>query len=514
MKNKALRVISVALTILLAASSFAGCKKSTSQKVDLSKKVTLKIFMISDPPLNQSDTNQFLSKLDAMTTKDLNATVKIDYASGNNYETNYNLVLTSGEKYDLIYAANWLGYSTYAAKGAFLDLTNLVKKDCPDIYKTMPAEKWNAVKVNGKIYAVPNQNKASYEETAFMYREDLREKYNLPEINSVDTIQDYLEGIVKNDPSMIPSDDYLSQVYNCMFIPYSKKYEIVDVGADNSSNFVIDMNNPTKVLATIETPEYVPFMQLMKKWADMGFWSKSVLSSDQWGENDVINGKAAATFNAQFPNDTFQVPSLEKQHPGWKFGFLQYQNIGGEFQVHTNQSTQDVMAVTRTAENPDRALMLIDKLQTNKDYYLLTQYGIKGLNYNLTTDGKLSYDNVDLTKHQFGFFPSSAFVNSSLALDNSDAWPDYDSSIKALQKMTVTDPLDGFVLDTTQFNTQYTAINQTKTQYGNPLQAGLAGDVNTAYNTFLQKSKTAGLDTVRAQVEKELDAFLATKGIK
>ncbi len=522
-KNFARPVILI-LSLLLMVSVFSGCSKAvtpstapttapTTAAIDISKKVELKLFMISDAPLNQDDTDKFYAALNTLMTKDLNATIKITYAAGNDYQNNYSLALASGDNYDLIYSADWLLYSQYAKKGAFLDLTNLIPTYAPDIQKSMTADRWEAVKIDGKIMGIPCQAK-TYSESSFMYREDLRIKYNLPVIKDLDTVGAYLQGIKDNVPDMLPSDDYQAQVFNCMFIP-STKYQIVDVAGDNQSNFVIDPANPRVLLETIETPEFKAMLPRMKQWADAGYWSQSALSSLEWGEFSVLNGKAASTFNGQFPNDTNQVPQLEKDHPGWKIGFFEWNRLNPLSVVTGQGPTSNMLSVTHNAPNPERAVMLVNLLQTNKDYYMLTQYGLPGINYTLTADNQISYASIDLSKHLGGaFFPSSATANDVLNLKKADAWPTYYDRVAQDVALTKPSVLAGFVLDTQPIQTQYTAINNVKTQYGNPLMIGLVPDVEAAFTAFVQQSKDAGIDACKTEIQKQLNAFLDSKGVK
>jgi putative aldouronate transport system substrate-binding protein len=496
-----------------AASAAATTEATAAPAIDTSKNVALKLFTISDAPLNQEDTDQFFAKLNDELTKSLNCTIKITYAAGNDYQNNYSLALASGENYDLIFSGDWLLYSQYAKKGAYLDLTNLLPTYAPDIMKTMPQANWDAVKIDGQIMAIPSQAK-TYSETCFMYREDLRTKWNLPEIKDMDTIESYLAGIKKNEPDILPSDDYQAQVFNCMFIN-STKYQIVDVAGDQSSNFVIDPANPRQLLETVELPEFMPFVQKMKSWADQGFWSQSALSSLEWGEFSVLNGKAAATFNGQFPNDTNQVPQLEKDHPGWKIGFFEFNRLNPKSVVIGQGATSNMLSVMRNAANPERAVMVVNKAQSDKDFYMLTQYGLPGVNYNMTSDGMISFGAIDQTKHSTSaFFPGGATANDAFSPKKADAWPDYYSRVAEDVKLTIPNILAGFVLDTQPIDAQYTAINNIKTQYGFPLMIGLVPDVDAAYKTFVDQSKAAGLDACRDEIQKQLNAFLDSKGVK
>lgn len=502
-------VLSIFSTLAIGCGSKNATSSANTQKssLDTSKKVELNIYLMGDPA---KDNDAILKELNKLTEKDLNATVKITYSTWTDFSTKYNLMLTSGENMDLVYAANWLSYATYAKKGAFLDLTNLIPKYAPKLEKLISKERWDAVKVDGKIYAVPNNN-IEFTQGAFLYREDLREKYNLPEINSVDTIEQYLAGIKKNDPNIMPTDDSGCAAYNNLFI-YTTPYEIVDRGDEGTSNLVIDPKNPYKVLETIETPEYKSFMYKMKSWADQGFWSKSALSKNEDGVVAFENGTAAATFNSTLAKAKGEIEKLKITHPDWKIGVFEYNRLMPN-KVHAASATQNLTAIPATSKNPERALALLEKLMTDRRYYDLMQYGIKGVSYNMTADGKIDFTKIDPNKH--GAPSSWAWRNDLLTYQQVGEWDQWRNYVEEDKKLATVDILDGFALDTDPVQNEVAAVNQVKNQYGVPLQAGLAvGDVDTAYNTFLSKSKSAGLDKYRDEVQKQLDAYLKEKGIK
>lgn len=495
-------------------SSAAASTAATTAKPEELKQVTLKMFAIMDGPKNQELGDQFYKQLNEKLTEALHCTIELNYAAGNDYKNNYQLALASGEKYDIMHAASgWLDYQKYALSGAFLKLDDLIPQYAPYLAGKIDPKKWEAVKVNGAIYGVPTL-KTAWVEPAFMYREDLRVKYNLPEINSYDAIGTYLQGIADHSKElggMLPSDDYQSQVYGTSWIA-TTPYMGIDEISDRHYNFVIDPKNPTKVLSVIETPEYKQYMYTMKKWADAGYWPSSCLTNINWGVMSVISGKAAASFNAQLPNYAWHVPYVEGQHPDWKIGyFLYFDDPKYSSAVVRNQSsTKALMAITRSAENPERALMFIDYVQQNKDLWTLCEYGMEGVNYKLT-DGKLDKTSINEDTNGFNYFPADIIGNSEFELVEIGRWARYDEYVDKLKSRTVDNILDGFVLDTTEFSTEYTALYNVMQQYGYPLQAGLVKDVDAAYKQYLDAAKGAGLDKCREGVEKQIQAFLAGK---
>lgn len=507
--KKIKKLVSFITTISMVTSLAVGCKnnseiveKQNINNLEADSKVELNLYLMGDPA---RDNNAILQELNKLTLRDFNATVKITYSTWTDFDTKYNLMLSAGDKMDLVYASNWLNYFTYAKKGAFMDLTDLIPKAAPKLYEQITKDRWNGVKVDNKIYGVPNQN-PEFVQGAFLYREDLRKKYNLPEINSLDTIEKYLDGIKKYETTIMPTNDPGSKAYDNLFI-FTTPYEIVDAGDTATSNLVIDPKEPTKVMKTIETPEYRAFMDRMKSWANRGFWSKSALSSTEDGSQAVTNGKAAATFDTTLPKAKGVVETLQKQKPDWEIGVFEYNRLNNK--VHSASAAQNLTAIPIVSENPELALALLEKLQTEKEYYFLMQYGIKGVSYNLTEDGKLDYSKIDKTKH--GPPACWAWSNTNLALTQVGRWSEWEPRVADNIRLATPNILDGFVLNTDPIQNEIAAVNQVKNQYGKPLQAGLVKDVEQSYQTLLRQSKTAGLDKYRDEVQKQLEEFFNKK---
>ncbi len=508
--QKAKFLFSLLLSIIMILSVFGSAASGAAPAGDISEFVELRMFAIMDAPLNQDMANQYFETLNAMLEEKLNCRIKVDYASGNDYQNNYQLVMSSGDQYDLIHSARWLDYQNNAIKGAFMDLTELAPQYMPDYYATVGEDKWNGVKVNGKIYGVP-KNRPMYAEPAFFYREDLRVKYGVPEITDLDSIGVYLQAIKDNEPGMLPSNDYQAQVYGTSFITTSK-YQIVDNMNDRHSNFVIDPKNPGTVLATLNTPEYLPFMHRMKEWADAGYWSRSVLSSTDWGVFEVTNGVAAASFNGQFNNYAYLVPQTNGENEGWDMNYFMYSDANPDEAVITSDPTGDMLSITRNAANPERALMLIDLVHKDQELFNLMNYGIEGVHYanvNNTRDESILADPMT---DRFNYFPGALFDDERLFMPLSNQWEKEAEMVARLNEREQPDVLGGFVLDITPVEAEYTALEQVRFELGLPLQAGLVDDVDAAYAEFKQRSEDAGLETIRLEIERQINEFLASKG--
>lgn len=482
----------------------------TASALDTSKKVELRMFSISDAPQNQELDAKFWNDLNSQLAEALNCTITREYASGTNYQNNYQLALASGEKYDMIQSGSWLDYTTHASKGAFMALEDLLPVYAPDIWEMIPEERWEEVKVDGHIYGIPNINNDPDTQTCLMFREDLRKKYNCPEITDFETMATYLQAIKDNEPELLPSDDYQAQVYGTMFIP-STKYRIFDTMGDMHSNFVIDPANPRTVLATATLEEFEPFMEMMKDWSDRGFWPKSVLSNNEWGVMSVMNGKAAAAFNGQFPGYSYHAEQLAKENPGWEIDYFLFNNLNEDAVVLQSPATANMMSITRTADNPERALMVANLLMTDEKLNQFVTYGYEGDNYELV-DGLRDTSNINLDTNMFNYFPSSLVTNTNFKIFDLNKYKKYDEYMEKIEARYQPDPLAGFVLDVTPVEAQYNAINQVRIEYGYPLMAGLVDDVEASYKDYVERLEAAGLEEVRTEFERQLNEFYDETG--
>ena len=498
------------LTLLLALLMLVACMGALAETPDTSEYVELRLFAIADAPNDAELGAKFLEELNAKLKEELNCTIKYEYASGNNYTNNYQLALASGEEYDLIQSASWLDYPTFALKGAYMDLKDLLPVYAPNVWALISDEKWSEVSVNGAIYGIPANNNKPSTQTTFMYREDLRKKYNLPEITDFDTIAAYLQGIKDNEPDLLPSNDYQSQVWGTMFIP-STGYQIVDTMGDMHCNFVIDPANPREVRCVAKTPEYLPFIKMMKDWSDRGFWPKSVLSNMDWGVFSVMNGKAAASFNEQFPGYAYHAVQIPEENPGWEIGFFLFSDLNEHSAVLRPSATGNMLSVARTAKNPERALMVVDYLMTqSEELNHFINYGYEGVNYVMTDDGKIDTSGISQDK-LYNYFPGSLFFNDAFEIIPANRWERYDEYIEKVEAKYVTNHLAGFTLDVSAVEVEYNAVNQVRTQYGFPLQVGLIDDVDAGYADYIERLDNAGIEKVRAEIERQINEYLDAK---
>ena len=148
------------------------------------ERVDLVFYVMGDAPADEVAVEDAIN---AKLLEKVNATVDFQFSTWTDFQQKYSLELTSGTA-DLIYIANWLNFGQLAKSGAFLELNDLLDTNAPTLKSTVGESALNMCSVDGNIYAIPN-TWAEYVSPGIKYREDLRQKYDLPVPNSLENAE-------------------------------------------------------------------------------------------------------------------------------------------------------------------------------------------------------------------------------------------------------------------------------------------------------------------------------------
>jgi putative aldouronate transport system substrate-binding protein len=472
---------------------------ASADALDTSEKVTVIMYGFgTSSPRDFYDVAGALSK---KTEEDLNCVLDFNLFNDADTIQRMMLMLSSGQPIDLVASASWCNYADYANKGAYVALEDLLPKYAPDLWEYVSEDSWNGVKVNGHIYMVPSMAQ-SYPTYGFLYREDLRKKYNLPEIKDFNTIEQYMQAIKDNEPDMQVSGEMVN-TYDPIG-PHFSNWEMLDMEypwMDQAMPYGLytEYKDPTTVTNFWASDEFRTDMKRFKSWADAGFWSKSSLAKTASKSDEFLAGKIACDLSVHSPNNVASYSStLKTIHPDWEVGWLPYGSV--KKMVTPSYPTENGFCIPSTSENTERALMVLEKLVLDKEYNHLTQYGIEGVHYTETEDG---------------FYQSVGDeVNSGFPREGANLWalrnpefmlypPESGQIVQDLNDMfaeyTYPNFFDGFSEDSSNYQAERAAVTNVQAQYLPAIQAGLVEDVDVAIDEFNEKLKVAGIEKVHEE---------------
>jgi putative aldouronate transport system substrate-binding protein len=126
--------------------------------------------------------------------------VKYDMLPADKANDKLNLLISSAEPYDSItIGADKALFADYAKKGALTDLGPLIDKYGPNIKASISQESFDAIKVDGKIYAIPFRG-VEFSSTSLMVRKDWLDKLGLKMPTTIDEFTAMLKAFKDKDP--------------------------------------------------------------------------------------------------------------------------------------------------------------------------------------------------------------------------------------------------------------------------------------------------------------------------
>lgn len=501
MNAKRLLSMMLALVLCLSVFSFAHADD------DLSQEVHLVIFEMGDAPADQALVEEAIN---AKLKEKFNATIEFRFSTWTDFQQKYaNTLISSGA--DIIYIANWINYGLNANNGAFLELDDLMDAYAPELKALCGEGNLNMCRVNGELYAIPALW-PEYVSLGIKYREDLRAKYDLPYPNTLENIEAYLLGIQANEPGqglLRPTNTEAASSLNIGFdlayllavkypwvAPYGMPYGL-------AANY----DTPADVYDYWFSDDFVEDCKLFKKWADLGFWSKSALSDTN--DNEAYdNGLAVAEVAGMNPNKQITSASnFAKDHPDWESAYIAYGETTGV--IYPSHATQNGTAILRSCKNPERAMMVLNYLMTDEEMNRLVQYGIEGTHYKVDENG--IYENLSDKFPYEGFNTWNLRVNDFKLQQATDVelqkMFDKYAELGEKTKFPNVNIWDGFTEDYTAYDAERAAVSAVLRQYLAPLQAGLVDDVDAAVAEFRQKVTAAGLDVCREGLLEQWQAY-------
>ena len=411
-----------------------------------------------------------------------------------NTETKYPLLFSSGEEFDMAYSASWLNFASLAQKGAFKSLDELWPTYAPKNFAAQTEEAKQQATVNGSYYCVPSLL-STYNAYGPFYRGDLVEGTEWDgKMETFEDIEEYCDIIKETHPEMECIDLYSTAPE--IFFMYMENQGLATFNGIRYLWYDPNAENPT-VMTSYELEKTPEFLEMMARWNEKGFYSKSALSDTD--STKFQNGKAALKIH--------NIDSYVGQailHPEYD---IHYSNMVKD--VAHLPYTQDCMVISNTSKNPERAMALWDLITNDQEVYDAFYYGIEGTSYELNDEGQFKILDTD----NYGTSAMWSARSDALNRQQIGTPDDYKTNIDEFESHIVSgqgnEKFTGFVLDTSSFETQLAACNNVQQQYWWPLELGYT-DAESGLADYQSQMEAAGIEAMKEAAQKQLDAYVAS----
>ena len=406
-----------------------------------------------------------------------------------------NLALTSGEKLDLFFAFPWqVSLSSMVASNEVVAMDDLLATYAPETKGSISEEDWACVTVNGSIYGIP-MNKDKARARGFEMNKQIADELGLDYSKPVSYAE--LEDMLRKVKEAYPD------IYPCVPNGGSMNFPTwsSDVLGDSLGVLENCLNDSTEVVNLFETESFREYCSYIYKWVQEGLMMPDGANTDESYATYIGSGVGFGTFTPLKAG--FEAEETRKC--GVEIATVQL------YDAHSTTSMVNACwSIAGNSEKPEKAMEMLNLMYTNPDISNLFINGIEGNNYQFVDKENkiIDYvDGVDASTTNYSVV-GWAWPNEQITYvwngDESNVWNEL-SKFNASAKAS---PAKGFVFNNEEVLNEVTACNNVIEKYQNGLITGCLNP-EEAIPKMTGELKVAGIDTIIAEKQKQLDAWLA-----
>lgn len=448
----------------------------------------------------EEDLDDVEEAINEITREKINAEITLKPIAIADYSSSVSLSLQAGEKIDVFQSLG--DFNNCVSTDMALDLTDLMDS-CAAETKELVGEEWlKACTYDGKIYGIPTYKPIALTPMV-VYRQDIADELGIDMsiVNSIEDLGSVLATVKEAYPDMIPLGPVQAGTFNL-----TNMMGEIDWLSDSYETPVgVLMGDDMTVTDLYSTDIFKERCDLIREWYNDGYIMKDAATTTSTSQELMSSGNYFCfTASYSYPEED-TAASLQAQCGNFPLGA----KIIGDAYV----STADVNAITwmiaSNTEVPEAALKFLNLTYTDEDIVNLLIYGIEGRDYVLTDDGYATYpEGEDSTT-----VPYTAQLSCGTLGNFFIMYPTQGTSKESLdweleQNQTVkTSPAMGFIFDSSQLNTQYTAVKNVISQYLPGLMCGSV-DPDTEIDAFISSLNDAGYQDILEAKQTQLDEWL------
>lgn len=319
------------------------------------------------------------------------------------YSTLIGKMIADGEQIDILHSSSryWgeagiSAYCNFVQYGFFEPLDEYLETEKGQaLYELMPEKHWEALRVNGSIYGVDGKMTSLGQDYGYYVNAELADKYGFDISKPIDEQLDILQQIRENE-SYESCGDIFAYGGNKLEDP-----AIYFTSAKDITYAVYWDGEEHTAKCILDNPEYLEKLRLF----------------DTLSKNKLLTNAAAAmsqTFFIAQVHVTGGHTVYESTEPV-DFDYRDNGNIVKVYPVYNEatsvRNSYNATGICSASQNKEKAFELLALTQTDPYLNNLMIYGIEGIDYDLTEDGKAD-KSVD--------FNLDRYANYMICLKNTD----------------------------------------------------------------------------------------------
>jgi putative aldouronate transport system substrate-binding protein len=425
--------------------------------------------------------------------KGLNATVKLQcYTWGDDYDNRMRMIIASGEPFDICFTASWTNlYKVNVAKGAFLDITKLLRKYAPKTRKQLHPSFLKGSAINGRNYAIPaNKELAHIWTVSFNKKFVDKYNFNLSTVKSLTDLEPMLKVIKKKEPGVIAFQNLKGE----------NAFRVLDfdrICDDYIPAALYNNSKNMKVFNLLETKEFKDYLKLARKYYLAGYVPADAATMSDF-TTDMRAGRVFCKIESGKPCHN------EERSAAWGVPIVDVDLTKPV--VQTRDCTGSMQAIPKSCKNPALVLRFLELFNTDKYLNNLINFGIEGKHYVKVSANVIDYPK-GITAQSSGYNPGTPwmfgnqYLNYFMKGENTKKWrlfKKFNASSTAAKSL-------GFNFDPESVKNEMAACTQVWNSSVGPLTCGALDPKHLP--AVIAKFKAAGLDKIIAEAQRQLNAW-------
>lgn len=476
---------------VLAIGILAGCMDQTEKKKEGGEDIVQLVwYQVGE---TQKDDGIVFEEVNRYIRDKIRVQLDVVKVSWSDYNQKMQVLIQTGDNWDLCFTSSWANdYLQNAQKGIFLELDGLLQAQGRQMYERMDSRFWEAAKVGGKIYGVPSEKEIG-NCPVWVFTKELVDKYQVPyeEIHTLEDLEPWLALIRMKEPDVVPlylTKDYTAPTYMDKILdPVRIEYGDASLTVKN----VFETEQMQSVLATT------------RKYYLAGFINKDapIASDDKSVRRFVTKGDGQPYAELIWSRDLgYEVVVSPIMDP-----------------IITNASARGAMtAINKDCRHPEKAMELLNLIQTDEYLRNLLNYGIEGVHWEkIKPDAeeleavkgkeyvythKIRLNETTSRNYSVPYWVQGGLFNTYV-LDNEplDKW----AVVKAFNDASEETPSFGFDFRLDEVSTQASAFRSVLDEFGKALYTGSV-EPEQYLPRLLDKLEAAGIDDVIREMQRQI----------
>lgn len=347
-----------------------------------------------------------------------------------------------------------------------------------------------AGQLSGVQYMLPVVKDVYTMGTSLEFNAALVKKYafDITAVHTLADVEPMLAVIAASEPDVVPLTTYSTT-------GYTRPFGGIDSLGDALGVLDLQSEDALTVVDWYETERFLSLAREMRDLYCKGYIEQDAVVAQETGSGMVQSGKAFCSIATILPVGGDQGMDLDNPT-----GIVEIQLDSVPQYLTSYDAGLEGVCISTACRKPEMAMQFLELLYTDPYVVNLLEYGVEGTDYTLTEDGL-----ADNGGSYFLIFGQP--LNQTLRYVSRDAGADYRERCAAFTSRDIRSPALGFVFDASPVAREAALCQAAVDQYFPAIDCGCV-DPDTEIPRLISALKEAGIDTIIAEKQRQLDAWV------